>query len=98
VKEGHEAVVQQLLVTGKVDIDSKDKDGRTPLLWAVKEGHEAVVQRLLATGKADVNSKDNYGWTPLSLARKNSHENIIKLLAPLSIMGGGTQPYPQSID
>jgi ankyrin repeat protein len=36
--------VQLLLATGKVDVDSKDITGHTPLSWAAKVGHEAVVQ------------------------------------------------------
>jgi len=31
-KNGHKAVVKQLLNTGKVDINAKDKDSSTPLL------------------------------------------------------------------
>ena len=44
---GHEAVVQLLLGTTQVDVDSKDSSGQTPLYWAAARGDEAVVQRLL---------------------------------------------------
>ena len=54
-------MVQLLLGTGKVDIDSKDNSGRTPLSWAAENGHEAMVQLLLGTGKVDIDSKDNSG-------------------------------------
>ncbi|OCK76740.1 ankyrin, partial [Lepidopterella palustris CBS 459.81] len=43
---GHEAVVQLLLVTGKADVDSKDYGDRTPLSRAADNGHEAVVKLL----------------------------------------------------
>jgi hypothetical protein len=33
-----------LLKTGKVEVDSKDKDGRTLLSWAAVKGHKAVVK------------------------------------------------------
>jgi ankyrin repeat protein len=59
-------VVKLLLDTGKVDVDSKDSDGRTPVSWAAEHGHEAVVKLLLDTGKVDVDSKDENGQTPLS--------------------------------
>ncbi|OCL09099.1 ankyrin, partial [Glonium stellatum] len=74
--DGHEAMVKLLLTTGRVDVDSKDKDyGRTPLSWAAENGHEAVVKLLLATGRVDVESKDkDYGRTPLSWAAENGHE------------------------
>ena len=78
---GHEVLVQLLLATGKADVESKDKYGRTPLLWAAKKGHEAVVRLLLMTGMADVESKDNeYGRTPLSWDAENGHEAVVHLL------------------
>jgi ankyrin repeat protein len=43
---GHEAVVKLLLDTGKVDVDSKGVDGRTPVWWAAENGHESVVELL----------------------------------------------------
>jgi ankyrin repeat protein len=77
---GHEAVVKLLLATGKVDVDSKDKDSQTPLWWAAKEGHEAVVKLLLATGKVDVDFKDKLSQTPLWWAALGGHEAVVKLL------------------
>ncbi|RYP05532.1 hypothetical protein DL764_003709 [Monosporascus ibericus] len=79
-ENGHEAVVQQLLATGKVDIDVKDNDGQTPLSLAVRKGHEAIVQQLLATGKVDIDVKDRYGRTLLLLAALNGHEAIVQQL------------------
>lgn len=38
-----------LLVTGTVDLDSKDSDGCTPLSRATQNGHDGVVKLLLAT-------------------------------------------------
>ncbi|KFZ00561.1 hypothetical protein V500_01008 [Pseudogymnoascus sp. VKM F-4518 (FW-2643)] len=75
----HEAVVKLLLITGKVDADSKDKDGRTPLSWAAENGHEAVVKLLLNRGKVDVNSKDKRRRTPLSWTAANGHDAVAKL-------------------
>ncbi|RYP21591.1 hypothetical protein DL767_009231 [Monosporascus sp. MG133] len=79
-KMGQKSVVEQLLASGKVDVNLKDNDGRTPLSQAAGNGHEAIVKLLLATGKADIDTKDNYGWTPLWYAAKNGHEAIVKLL------------------
>jgi ankyrin repeat protein len=45
-KNGHEAVVKLLLETGKVDIDSKDCYGQTPLWIAAENGHKAIVKLL----------------------------------------------------
>lgn len=71
---GHEAVV------GKVEVESKDDDGETPLLWAATRGHEAVVQRLLASEKVEIDSKDNDGGTPLSCAAAMAHEAVVQRL------------------
>jgi hypothetical protein len=43
---GHRAIVKLLLEKG-ADVESKDKDGRTPLSWAAENGHEAIVKLLL---------------------------------------------------
>jgi ankyrin repeat protein len=48
-KKGREAVVKLLLEKG-AELESKDGDGRTPLLWAAAGGHEAVVKLLLEEG------------------------------------------------
>ncbi|RYP09068.1 hypothetical protein DL765_008590 [Monosporascus sp. GIB2] len=79
-KKGQKSVVEQLLTTGKVDVNSKDNDGRTPLLWAARHGNEAVVKLLVATSKVDVNLKDNDGRTPLSYAAGRGYEAVVKLL------------------
>jgi ankyrin repeat protein len=67
-KNGHDILVQQLLETGKVDMDPRDSSGQTPLSLAAYNGHVNIVKRLLKTGRANVNSKDDDGRTPLSLA------------------------------
>jgi ankyrin repeat protein len=49
-KKDHEAVIKLLLETGKIDLELKDEDGRTPLSFAVEGGSVAVVQLLLVEG------------------------------------------------
>jgi ankyrin repeat protein len=79
-EEGHTTIVEVLLATGQVDINSNNKFSQTPLSQATALGHEAVVKLLLATGQADINTKEVYGHTPLSLAVENGYEAVIKLL------------------
>lgn len=76
---GHKAVVQLLLDTGKVEADAKGKDSRTPLSWAAEKGHEAVVQ-LLLENKVEADAKDWRRRTPLWWATKNGHEAVVQLL------------------
>ncbi|KAI9862355.1 MAG: hypothetical protein M1813_004831 [Trichoglossum hirsutum] len=77
---GDEVIFAVALKTGQVEVDSKDKDGWTPLWRAAGGGHEAVVKLLLETGQVEVDSKDNYGQTPLSRAAGGGHEAVVKLL------------------
>jgi ankyrin repeat protein len=77
---GHEVVVQLLLDTNKVDINTRSHKGRTPLRLAAKYGHEAVVRLLLKTSEVDVDAKDNKGSTPLLAAAKHGHEAVVRLL------------------
>jgi ankyrin repeat protein len=63
VKKDHEAVVKLLLETGKIDLELKDGNNRTPLSCAVEEGSVAVVQLLLAQGvKTDYNYNSVSRW------------------------------------
>jgi len=39
------------------ELEAKDTDSRTPLLWATERGHEAVVKLLLDKG-AELKTKD----------------------------------------
>jgi ankyrin repeat protein len=80
---GVEAVVQLLLAT-KVDADSKDNWGRTPLSYAAENGHETVVKLLLDTGKVDADSKENENRTPLSYAAAKGHEAVVRLLLTIN--------------
>ena len=79
-QRGYKELVEDLLETGEEGVDSKDRDGRTPLSLAAAGGHEAVVKLLLATGEVDVDSKDGDGRTPLSRAAAGGHEAVMKLL------------------
>ncbi|KAL1966142.1 hypothetical protein VTN77DRAFT_4890 [Rasamsonia byssochlamydoides] len=73
------ALVNVLLATRKVDINSRSKDGQTPLSWAAEKRHEAVVKLLLENG-ANTECKDKFGWTPLSWAARGWNEVVVKLL------------------
>ncbi|KAF7181985.1 hypothetical protein CNMCM7691_001373 [Aspergillus felis] len=80
IVELDEVIFAFVLETGKFMLDSKDRDGLTPLSWAAAKGSEATVKLLLATGDVDPDSKDNAGRTPLSWATAKGREVIVKLL------------------
>ncbi|KAJ5493989.1 hypothetical protein N7463_010076 [Penicillium fimorum] len=89
--KGHEIVVSLLLETGKVDVESKDSNGRTPLSLAATYGHDTVVSLLLEAGKVDIESKDSTGRTPLSWAAGFGHYNVVSLL----LETGKVDPEPK---
>jgi hypothetical protein len=67
------------LLEAKADTEAKDKDGQTPLFWAVRERHEAMVKQLLE-GKANIEAKEEFGRTPLIWAASEGHEAMVKQL------------------
>jgi ankyrin repeat protein len=81
---GYEAVVKLLLQTGKVNVESTDKDGTTILWGAVCGGHEAVVLLLLDTGKINIESTDKDGTILLWWAVQGGREAVVKLLLKTS--------------
>ena len=71
-------VVQAMLDSG-ADVNAKDKDGWTPLLWAAYNGNAEVISVLLQAG-ADVNAKKNNGDTPLLSAVLRENIELISVL------------------
>lgn len=70
-QRGHIAVVNQLLATGKVDVESKDLLGNTPLIHAAENGHADVVRHLLTTGRADPTDTNIIGYGPVAEAARS---------------------------
>jgi ankyrin repeat protein len=69
-----------LLSVGKADVEAKDSDGSTPLMWATRGGHRDTVEVLLSVGKADVEAKSSIGQTPLMLAAEGGHRDTVEVL------------------
>jgi hypothetical protein len=66
-----------LLASGKVDPDSRDIEGRTPLSYT---RFRHVAEFLLASGRVDIESIDKRGRTPLSHAAADGTLGVVKLL------------------
>lgn len=69
----------EMLLSGGADVNAKNRDGWTALMWASWYGHKDVVSLLLANG-ADVNAKDSNGRTALMWASINGHKDVVSLL------------------
>ena len=65
-RNGETAVVRSLLASG-ASIDSRDKNGKTPLMLAAENGRRDTVELLTKSG-ADPNVRDKNGFTAYGLA------------------------------
>ncbi|XP_064630486.1 ankyrin-2-like [Lineus longissimus] len=71
---GLEEKVKAKLSKGGI-VDSRDKDGRTPLHVACASGNLSIANILIEAG-AKVNAKDRCRWTPLHYAAERNHVEI----------------------
>lgn len=62
------------------DINVRDKNGCTPLHWAVFMGSPISISYLLANKDIDINAQDIWGQTPLHKAVKKNDLRVIKQL------------------
>ncbi|KAF2903365.1 hypothetical protein ILUMI_02821, partial [Ignelater luminosus] len=70
--------IESLLSHG-LDINSTDKEGKTPLHWASFSGRKDIVKLFLSKG-AKINAEDKGGNTPLYWAIRTNHIQVVKLL------------------
>ncbi len=74
------ATLDELLKSA--DVDSRDRDGRTPLMHAIVTEHSEpkMIEYLVEHG-ADVNAVDKgEHWTPLHFAARDRKAEIVKIL------------------
>ncbi|MCK9544348.1 MAG: ankyrin repeat domain-containing protein [Novosphingobium sp.] len=67
------------LVYSGADINVRDNDGSTALMYAAAHGYRNIAYILIKLG-ADINVKDNYGYTILMLAAQAGHTDIVRML------------------
>lgn len=75
---GNAKILEALLFEG-IDVNVKDKDGWTALMWAAYKCHYEIVDLLLKNG-ADINMKDDNGKTAFLIAEGGMHNEIAELL------------------
>ncbi|XP_008406138.1 acyl-CoA-binding domain-containing protein 6 [Poecilia reticulata] len=71
--------IRNAISTEKLDVNTKDEEGRALLHWACDRGHKELVSVLLQH-KADINSQDNEGQTALHYASACEFADIVELL------------------
>ncbi len=79
IKKNDSKVVEFLLKKNAALIESKDKDGATPLHLAACYGDENIIKLILSAGIA-INSTDNQLSTPLHYAAANNNISGVKIL------------------
>jgi len=75
---GNAAGVINLLESG-ADVNARDADGDTALMFAAYQGHGLVVALLLQYG-ANVYARARNGWTAKKAAQSGLHEHIADML------------------
>jgi hypothetical protein len=76
--DGRVEAVQELITRG-TDINVRDSEGMTGLMFAAASDRVEVVKLLLAHG-VDVNGANRHGWTPLIKASSLGRTEVVRLL------------------
>lgn len=71
--------VEKELAKG-ININLKNKDGLTPLMYASANGAIDTVKELLENSNINVNIQNEYGDAALDLAKKYNYQNIAKMI------------------
>ena len=79
VEQGNTSIVLLLLAKG-ANPNSQDRQGRTPLMWAVKKGRPEETKLLLAASQIMPNRRDRFGLSPLAQAIECGNDVIVRLL------------------
>ena len=77
-RRGNLARVKEFVEAG-ADVNAKNENGHTVLMFAASNDQTAIVKYLVEKG-ANVNAKNNYGWTALMSAVENGDIDIAKYL------------------
>ncbi|XP_046633983.1 ankyrin repeat domain-containing protein 29-like isoform X3 [Daphnia pulicaria] len=72
--------MRHLLDSGKVHIDSHDKEGTTPLMMAAAAGHVECCRELISQGADPTLRRKTSGASPLFLAAQGGFNDIVSLL------------------
>ena len=62
------------------DVNSRDKEGKTALMWSIITKHKKIAKFLLKQPGIDVNVKDADGQNALHVALENGDSEVVKLI------------------
>ena len=99
-KLGDLAAVRDL-ISRRAPVDTADRRGLTPLMWAAASGNIEVVRQLLDSGAA-VDRRANDGSTALMLASANGSLEIVRALvlkgADVTAANGGVKARQLAVE
>jgi ankyrin repeat protein len=76
----NDEVIDLLLASGKVPINSTEYNGTTPLMYAIAKGNSKLVKKFLSTNGINVNTKNSDTTSLLMLAVQAGALDIVELL------------------
>jgi uncharacterized protein len=91
VKMGDRAIAIAM-IEKKVDVNAREGDGSTALLWAAHNGDADLIDKLLKAG-ADAKAKNDFGATPMSEAAFAGSTAVIEKL-----LNAGSDPDSPNAD
>ena len=91
-QNGEEAKVNAAIVLD-VNVNTKDDNGQTGLMWAIGKKREDIVDILLAHPDIDINGKTNDGWFPLWCAAAKGLTSVVVKLGRMPALRGVNDQY-----
>jgi uncharacterized protein len=79
IRAGQREAVLAAITSPDIDLEAKEPDGSTALMWATFKVDRELVRALLKAG-AKANVTNNYGATPLSEAAKLADLELVRML------------------
>lgn len=76
-QHGFQQAVERILASDNSDMNARDANGRTPLIWASVAGHVAIVEALLRYNASTTLSDEEYNETALMWAAECGHDQVV---------------------
>lgn len=100
--EGRHNIVELLLESKEIDVETESDDEWTALCWAAKRGDYELVRLLVEKYGANVSHTTGVGITPLHLAARGGHYKTVRILLAAgakvnAICGEGFSPLNHAV-
>ena len=79
-KSGEVKIVENLIEVEDIDVNTRNKEGQTPLILASRSGHTEIVSMLLRLPETKVDAQDVQGFTALLYAAIDNKVAALRLL------------------